>query len=131
MTASKFAPVTTALRGFAPSPSIHGLGSTRRYALESTLESPYPGSLTSTCGGSTEKKEETAAEATEEKTEETAEASEDGAKTYANGRLIELNSDVTGPGDAGEAGASSLKSDEESPEPGLTATLAQDTGVGF
>ena len=59
-----------------------------------------------------------------------------GAKSYANGRLIELNKKVEGPGDAGEANANKLGHEgegegEEAPEPGLTATLAQDTGVGF
>jgi tetratricopeptide (TPR) repeat protein len=59
-----------------------------------------------------------------------------GAKSYANGRLIELNKKVEGPGDAGEANANKLAHEgegegEEAPEPGLTATLAQDTGVGF
>lgn len=53
-----------------------------------------------------------------------------GAKTYANGRLIELNSTVSGPGDAGEAGADKLQSDDTL-ESGLTSTLAQDSGVGF
>ena len=53
-----------------------------------------------------------------------------GAKTYANGRLIDLNSKVEGPGDAGDASASKLEKDD-SHESGLTSTLAQDSGVGF
>ncbi len=55
----------------------------KKRILSMMLVSVLAVSMLAACGGSTEKKEETAAEATEEKTEETAEASEDGAKTYA------------------------------------------------
>lgn len=51
-----------------------------------------------------------------------------GAKEYANGRIIELNSTVSSPADAGDASVSNINS---APESGLTSTLAQDSGVGF
>jgi len=51
-----------------------------------------------------------------------------GAKEYANGRLIDLNSTVTGPADAGDASVDKIST---APESGLTSTLAKDSGVGF
>lgn len=51
-----------------------------------------------------------------------------GAKSYANKRLIALNSSVSSPGDAGDASADSISTDSRS---GLTSTLANDSGVGF
>lgn len=51
-----------------------------------------------------------------------------GAKTYANQRIIALNSKVSSPGDAGDASADDIST---KPESGLTSTLANDSGVGF
>lgn len=59
---------------------------------------------------------------------ETDENNEYGAKSYANSRLIALNSKVTSPSDAGDAGADKLKS---SPESGLTSTLNNKTGLSL
>lgn len=59
---------------------------------------------------------------------ETDEKDEYGAKSYANSRLISLNSKVSSPGDAGDASADDISTSQDS---GLTSTLANDSGVGF
>lgn len=51
-----------------------------------------------------------------------------GAKSYANSRLISLNSKVSSPGDAGDASADKVSTEKDS---GLTSTLADKSGVGF
>ncbi|MDO4537681.1 MAG: tetratricopeptide repeat protein [Coriobacteriales bacterium] len=53
-----------------------------------------------------------------------------GAKSYANQRLISLNSTVSSPADAGAAGADSLQSSTPT-STGLSQTLSNDAGVGF
>ncbi len=59
---------------------------------------------------------------------ETDENNEYGAKSYANSRLIALNSKVSSPSDAGDAGADKLKG---TPESGLTSTLNNQTGLSL
>ncbi|MDO4796960.1 MAG: tetratricopeptide repeat protein [Coriobacteriales bacterium] len=51
-----------------------------------------------------------------------------GAKSYGNSRLIALNSKVSSPSDAGDAGADKLSKETES---GLTSTLSNSTGLNL